>query len=78
MMIKIQPLFATDSTQVRALLRYQQEPVPYESFCAEEGYLITGLTFWQHYLPCQLHLSPSVYVAKEDGLILGIICLMIF
>ena len=74
-MIKIQPLFATDSTQVRALLRYQQEPVPYESFCAEEGYLITGLTFWQHYLPCQLHLSPSVYVAKEDGLILGIISL---
>lgn len=74
-MIKIEPLFATDSTQVRALLRYQDEPMPYESFCAEERYLITGLTFWQHWLPCHLHLSPSVYVAKEDGLILGLISL---
>ncbi len=74
-MIKIQPLFATDSTQVRALLRYQEEPVPYESFCAEERYLITGLAFWQHWLPCHLHVSPSVYVAKEDGLILGLISL---
>lgn len=74
-MIKIQPLFATDSTQVRALLRYQEEPVPYESFCAEERYLITGLAFWQHWLPCHLHVSPSVYIAKEDGLILGLISL---
>jgi GNAT superfamily N-acetyltransferase len=74
-MIKIEPLFATDSTQVRALLRYQDEPVPYESFCAEDSYLITGLTFWQHWLPCHLHLSPSVYLAKEDGLILGLISL---
>lgn len=74
-MIKIEPLFMTDSTQVRALLRYQDEPVPYESFCAEDRYLITGLTFWQHWLPCHLHISPSVYVAKEDGLILGLISL---
>lgn len=74
-MIKIEPLFATDSTQVRALLRYQDEPVPYESFCAEERYLITGLTFWQHWMPCQWHISPSVYVAKEDGLVLGLISL---
>ncbi len=74
-MIKIQPLFATESTQVRALLRYQDEPVPYESFCAEDRYLITGLTFWQHWLPCHWHISPSVYVAKEDGLVLGMISL---
>lgn len=74
-MIKIEPLFATDSTQVRALLRHQDEPMPYESFCAEEKYLISGFAFWQHWLPCHLHISPSVYVAKEDGLVLGLISL---
>lgn len=74
-MIKIEPLFATESTQVRALLRYQGEPVPYESFCAEDRYIITGLTFWQHWLPCHWHISPSVYVAKEDGLVIGMISL---
>lgn len=74
-MIKIEPLFATESTQVRALLRYQGEPVPYESFCAEDRYMITGLTFWQHWLPCHWHISPSVYVAKEDGLVIGMISL---
>jgi RimJ/RimL family protein N-acetyltransferase len=74
-MIKIEPLFATESTQVRALLRYQDEPVPYESFCAEDRYLITGLTFWQHWLPCHWHISPSVYVAKEDGIVIGMISL---
>lgn len=74
-MIKIEPLFATESTQVRALLRHQGEPVPYESFCAEDRYMITGLTFWQHWLPCHWHISPSVYVAKEDGLVIGMISL---
>ena len=70
-MIKIEPLFATDSTQVRALLRYQDEPMPYESFCAEEKLLFTGLNFWQHWLPCQWHVAPSVYLAKEEGIVLG-------
>lgn len=74
-LIKIEPLFATDSTQVRALLRYQDEPMPYESFCAEERLLFTGLNFWQHWLPCQLHVAPSVYLAKEDGIVLGLISL---
>jgi ribosomal protein S18 acetylase RimI-like enzyme len=73
--IKIEPLFATDSTQVRALLRCQDEPMPYESFCAEERLLFTGLNFWQHWLPCQWHVAPSVYLAKEDGIVLGLISL---
>ncbi len=74
-MIKIQPFLATDSTQVKALLRHQNEPVPYESFCAEEKVLNTGFTFWQHWLPCALHRAPSVYVAKEAGVVLGLISL---
>gem|GEM_PF-3689790 len=72
-LIKIEPLFAIDSTQVRAILRYQDEHMPYESFCAEERLLFTGLNFWQHWLPCSWHVSPSVYLAKEDGIVLGLI-----
>ena len=74
-MIKIQPFLATDSTQVKALLRHQNEPVPYETFCAEERVLNTGFTFWQHWLPCGWHIAPSVYVAKESGVVLGLISL---
>jgi len=74
-LIKIEPLFAIDSAQVRALLRCQDEPMPYESFCAEEHLLFTGLNFWQHWLPCSWHVSPSVYLAKEDGIVLGLISL---
>jgi ribosomal protein S18 acetylase RimI-like enzyme len=74
-MIKIEPLFATESTQMRALLRHQDERVPYESFCAEDEMARGGLTFWQHWLPYRWHFAPSVYVAKEDGVILGLISL---
>jgi GNAT superfamily N-acetyltransferase len=74
-MIKIEPLFATDRTQTRALLRHQSEPIPYKSFCQEEALSLRGLTFWQHWLPCRMHVAPSVYVAKEDGVVLGMITL---
>jgi L-amino acid N-acyltransferase YncA len=74
-MIKIEPLFATDCTQTRALLRHQTEPMPYESYCAEDAPSLRGLTFWQHWLPCRMHVAPSVYIAKEDGVVLGIISL---
>jgi ribosomal protein S18 acetylase RimI-like enzyme len=74
-MIKIEPLFATDRTQTRAILRHQTDPMPYESYCAEDEPSLRGLTFWQHWLPCRMHLAPSVYVAKEDGVVLGIISL---
>jgi L-amino acid N-acyltransferase YncA len=33
------------------------------------------LTFWQHWLPCNWHLFPSTYVAKEDGAVIGLITL---
>ncbi len=74
-MIKIEPLFATDRTQTRAILRHQTDPMPYESYCAEDELSLRGLTFWQHWLPCRMHVAPSVYVAKEDGVVLGIISL---
>ncbi|HEY9755656.1 MAG TPA: GNAT family N-acetyltransferase [Oculatellaceae cyanobacterium] len=74
-MIKIEPLFATDTTQTRALLRHQDEPMPYETYCAEDELSLRGLTFWQHWVPCQLHVASSVYVAKEDGVVLGLISL---
>lgn len=35
----------------------------------------SGLTFWQHWIPCGLHVGPSLYVAKEDGVVLGLISL---
>lgn len=72
-MIKIQPFLPVDSTQVKALLRHQNEPVPYESFCQEDRVLNSGVTFWQHWIPCGLHVGPSVYVAKEDNVVLGLI-----
>jgi len=74
-MIKIEPLFATDRTQTRAILRHQTDPMPYESYCAEDAPSLKGLTFWQHWLPCRLHMAPSVYIAKEDKVVLGIISL---
>jgi ribosomal protein S18 acetylase RimI-like enzyme len=76
MVIKIEPLFATDSTQMRAILRHQNERVPYESFCAEDAIARSGLTFWQHWLPCRWHFAPSAYVAKEDGVVIGLISLV--
>jgi L-amino acid N-acyltransferase YncA len=74
-MIKIEPLFATDTTQTRAILRHQNEPMPYETFCAEDELSLRGLTFWQHWMPFRLHCASSVYVAKEDRVVLGLISL---
>lgn len=58
---------------MRAILRHQDAPVPYESFCQEERIISSGLKFWQHWLPCNLHVGPSVYLAKDDGVVLGLI-----
>ncbi len=74
-MIKIEPLFATDYEQMRALLRYSAEFLGKDDLCRNESMVFRGLTFWQHWLPYQLHLAPSVYVAKEDGVVLGLISL---
>lgn len=72
-MIKIEPYIAIDATQVRALLRHPEEEMPEESFCTEEGLFQGGLTFWQHWVPCRWHVAPSTYVAKEDGIVVGLI-----
>jgi len=74
-MIKIEPLFVSDYTQTRALLKHEPEEVPAENLCSARVLFFRGLAFWQHWLPCQLHVAPSVYVAKEDGVILGLIAL---
>jgi ribosomal protein S18 acetylase RimI-like enzyme len=72
-MIKIEQLIATDSTQMRALLRHQDELIPYESFCVEDKLLVSAIVFWQHWLACRFHLAPAVYIAKENGVLLGLI-----
>lgn len=74
-LIKIEPLFATDYAQARALFRFEPEPTPVEQECSSRSLFLRGLAFWQHWLPCSLHIAPSVYVAKEDGVLLGIIVL---
>ncbi|HEY9870071.1 MAG TPA: GNAT family N-acetyltransferase [Candidatus Obscuribacterales bacterium] len=74
-MIKIEPLFATDYAQVRGLMKYQTAPTPAEHLCESTSLFFKGLTFWQHWLPCHMHITSSVYVAKEDGVILGLIAL---
>ena len=72
-MIKIGPLFAIDTAQIRALLRHQNEPMPFESFCAEDALALRGFTFFQHWLPCNMHFAPMAYIAKEDGIVLALI-----
>jgi ribosomal protein S18 acetylase RimI-like enzyme len=74
-MIRIEPLFVTDYAQTRALLRHEPDFVPAEHICNAGSLLFRGLTFWQHWLPCKWHFASSVYVAKEDGIILGLIAL---
>ncbi len=74
-MIKIEPLLATDYPQVRGLMQHQTDPMPAEHACDTGALFFRGLAFWQHWLPCQVHIAPSVYVAKEDGVILGLILL---
>jgi GNAT superfamily N-acetyltransferase len=74
-LIKIEPLFATDYAQARALMRFDEDALPGDSQCGSRSLFLRGLAFWQHWLPCQMHIAPSVYVAKEDGVLLGIIVL---
>ncbi|HEY9713382.1 MAG TPA: GNAT family N-acetyltransferase, partial [Chroococcales cyanobacterium] len=47
--------------------------MPYESFCEEDTLALKGLSFWQHWVPYRLHMAPSVYIAKEDGVVLALI-----
>lgn len=74
-MIKIGPLIATDYAQVCALLDEQEEPVLDVSSLTQTSLMLRSLAFWQHWLPCQYHFSPSVYLAQEEGRVLGFISL---
>lgn len=73
-MIKIAPLLANEYKQALQLLTLQS-PVIQESEPDESELFMQSLSFWQHWLPCQWHTGPSVYVAREEGLVLGLISL---
>ncbi len=73
--IKIVPFFPNDAAQVRALLRYQEEPVPFDAFVSEERVVNAQMSFWQHWVPIAFHRTTSVYLAKEDNTVLGLIAL---
>ncbi len=66
---------AVDHLQVSSLLRLQQEPVFDVKALTDSALMVGCLAFWQHWLPCQFHLSPSIYVAREEATIVGFISL---
>lgn len=74
-MIKIGPLVATDYGQACALLGLQEEPVLDVQSLTESGLVLRSLAFWQHWVPCRFHVSSSVYVAREEHMVLGFISL---
>lgn len=74
-MIKIGPLIATDYAQAASLLDEQEEPVLDISPLTETRLIMRSFAFWQHWVPCQFHITPSIYVAREEGEVLGFISL---
>ncbi len=74
-MIKIGPLLANEHKQASLLLKLQADIVQESDEIGDSELLLRSLTFWQHWLPCQLHMAPSMYVAREEGQLLGIISL---
>ncbi|MFN8655702.1 MAG: GNAT family N-acetyltransferase [Candidatus Obscuribacterales bacterium] len=74
-MIKISPLLASDYAQTCALLGMQECSSIDNALITNTDVMKGGLAFWQHWLPCQYHLSQSIYVAREDGVVLGFIVL---
>jgi N-acetylglutamate synthase-like GNAT family acetyltransferase len=74
-MIKIGPLIATDYGQVSALLHLQEEPVVEVTPLTQSSIVLRSFAFWQHWLPCQYHVTASVYVAREEGDIVGLVSL---
>lgn len=74
-MIKIGPLLATDYAQVSFLLDEQVEPALEVTVLTNTSLVLRSLAFWQHWVPCQFHVTPSIYVAREEGLVLGFISL---
>lgn len=75
-MIKIGPLLAGEYKQASLLLQLQPELVhDSDNEITGGDLLLRSLTFWQHWLPCNLHTAASTYVAREDNQLLGIISL---
>ena len=75
-MIKLGPLIASEYRQAAALLHLQEEVLDQEDLPVSDGsLLLQSLSFWQHWLPCSMHVSPSLYVAREDNHVLGVIAL---
>lgn len=74
-MIKIGPLVATDYGQACALLGLQEERVLDVQSLTESGLVLRSLAFWQHWVPCRFHVTPSIYVAREEHMVLGFVSL---
>lgn len=74
-MIKIGPLLTSEYKQASLLLKLQAELVQEATDIGDGELLLRSLTFWQHWLPCNLHMTASTYVAREDNQLLGIISL---
>lgn len=74
-MIKIGTLLASEYKQAAQLLDLQAEVMPDFHDVNDSALFLNGLAFFQHWLPCQLHMTQSVYVAREEGQLLGIITL---
>ena len=74
-MIKIGALLAGEYKQASLLLNSQADAIPAINDVNDAHLLLNGLAFWQHWLPCHLHLAQSMYVAREEGQLLGIIAL---
>jgi GNAT superfamily N-acetyltransferase len=73
--IKIGPLVATDYGQTCALLGLQEEPVLDVQSLTESGLVLRSMAFWQHFMPCRFHVTPSIYVAREERMVLGFVSL---
>lgn len=74
-MIKISPLSLGEFKRASGLLEMQQEVLANAEPIAIGELAASSLSFWQHWLPCQMHISTSIYVAREDGNVLGVIAL---
>lgn len=75
-MIKLGPLIASELKQAAALLNLQDGPLPLlDPDVSETDLLLQSLSFWQHWVPFSLHLTPSLYVAREDNQVLGVVLL---
>jgi ribosomal protein S18 acetylase RimI-like enzyme len=74
-MIKIGTLLSSEYKQASMLLALQAAVTQEVADVNDGELLLDGLAFWQHWLPCQLHLTRSMYVAREEGQLLGIIAL---